>query len=181
MVVAAPSSACSGSASQLAVPTRHQIEVDVGAALKCAEAATRTTNELVARTLEAAVTGQEVAATLHHAYSAQVHLARVLEWSKELGDSQELALSKSPLAILDDSLTWMRRARDHAERLCRCFPTSEEARGKAARIAEWAERWRQDYVEAKSFAEKSLEKIEAAIETIEQEQQITNLDCSGNK
>jgi hypothetical protein len=63
--------------------TRRQIELDVGTALECAEAATWTANELVARTLETAVTGREAATTLHHAYSAQVHVARVLEWSKE--------------------------------------------------------------------------------------------------
>lgn len=63
---------------------RHQIELDVGAALECAEAATWTANELVARTLETAVTGREAATTLHHAYSAQVHVARVLDWSKRV-------------------------------------------------------------------------------------------------
>jgi hypothetical protein len=35
-------------------------------------------------------------------------------------------------------------------------------------VAEWAERWPQDYAEAKSRAEKSLAKIATAIETIEQ-------------
>src|SRR5450755_2239247 len=106
--------------------TRHQIELDVGAALECAEAATWSANELVARTLETAVTGKEAATTLHHAYSAQYHVARVFEWSKEWGRSQELAWSKAPPSILDDCLDWMRRARDHADKLCRCFPTSEE-------------------------------------------------------
>jgi DNA-directed RNA polymerase len=158
---------------------RHQIELDVGAALECAEGATWMTNELVARTLETAVTGKEAATTLHHAYSAQVHVARVFQWAKEWGHSQELALSMSPPAILDDCLTWMRRARDHAEKLCRCFPTSEEAVGKAARIAEWAERWPHDYAESKSRAEKSLEKINSAIYTIERQQQIINLGSSG--
>jgi hypothetical protein len=54
--------------------TRHQIELDVGAALEYAERATWTTNELVARTLETAVTGKEAATTVHHAYSTQVHV-----------------------------------------------------------------------------------------------------------
>jgi hypothetical protein len=138
---------------------RHQIELDVGAALECAEAATWTANELVARTLETAVTGREAATTLHHAYSAQVHVARVLDWSKEWTLSQELALSEAPPSRLNDCLAWMRRARDHAEKLCRCFPMSEEAAGKALKVAEWAERWPQDYWEAKSRAEKSLAKI----------------------
>jgi len=105
--------------------TRHQIELDVGAALECAEAATWTANELVARTLETAVTGKEAATTLHHAYSAQVHVARVLEWAKEWAHSRGLALPKAPPSILGDCLTWMRRARGHAEKLCRCFPASE--------------------------------------------------------
>jgi hypothetical protein len=158
---------------------RHQIELDVGAALECAEEATWITNELVARTLETAVTGKEAATTLHHAYSAQVHVARVLEWTKEWRHSQELALSRSPPAILDDCLTWMRRARDHAEKLCRCFPTSEQPNGKAPRIAEWAERWPHDYAESKSRAEKSLGKIVSAIDTIERQQRILNLGSSG--
>jgi hypothetical protein len=146
---------------------RHQIELDVGAALECAEAATWTANELVARTLETAVTGREAATTLHHAYSAQVHVARVLDWSKEWTLSQELALSEALPSRLNDCLAWMRRARDHAEKLCRCFPMSEQASGKAPRVAEWAERWPQDYWEAKSRAENSLAKIATAIETIE--------------
>src|ERR1700675_1424746 len=149
--------------------TPHQIEQDVAAALECAEAATWTTNELVGRTLETAVTAKEAATTLHHAYSAQVHVARVFEWSKEWALSQELALSES--SKLGDCLTWMQRARDHAEKLCRCFPMSE-ADGSAPRVAEWAKRWPQDYAEAKSQAEKSLEKIASAIETIERRQQI---------
>jgi hypothetical protein len=116
-----------------------QIELDVATALECAEAATWAANELVGRTLEAAVTGKEAAATLHHAYRAQVHVARVLDWSKEAGaDPSKLA----------DCLAWLRRARDHAEKLRRCFPTSEAG----ARIAEWAERWPQDYGEAKGRA-----------------------------
>jgi hypothetical protein len=146
--------------------TRHQIELEVGAALECAEGATWTTNELVARTLETAVTGKEAATTLHHAYSAQVHVARVLEWSKEWAHSQELTLSEPPPSKLGDCLTWMQRARGHAEKLCRCFPASE-AGGKPQEVAEWAERWPQDYAEAKSRAEKSLAKIATAIETIE--------------
>jgi hypothetical protein len=146
--------------------TRQQIELDVGAALECAEAATWTTNELVGRTLETEVTGREAATTLHHAYSAQVHVARVFEWSKEWARSQDLALSEAPPSKLGDCLTWMRRARDHAEKLCRCFPISE-AVGKTPRVAEWAEKWPQDYAEAKSRAENSLEKIDSAIGTIE--------------
>jgi hypothetical protein len=65
----------------------------------------------------------------------------------------------------------MRRARDHAEKLCRCFPASE-AGGKPQEVVEWAERWPQDYAEAKSRAEKSLEKIVSAIDTIQRLQQI---------
>src|SRR5450432_808490 len=149
--------------------TRHQIELDVGAALVCAEAATWSANELVARTLETAVTGREAATTLHHAYSAQVHVARVLEWSKEWALSQELALSEAAPSRLNDCLAWMRRARDHGEKLCRCFPPSEDASGNALTIAEWAERWPQDYAEAKIRAGRSLQKIDTAIETIERE------------
>jgi hypothetical protein len=95
--------------------TRRQIEPDIGAALECAEAATWTANELVARTLETAVTGEEAAMTLHHAYSAQVHVARVLDWSKEWALSEELALPEAPPSRLNDCLAWMRRARDHAK------------------------------------------------------------------
>jgi hypothetical protein len=142
----------------------HQIELDVGAALECAEAATWSANELVARTLETAVTGREAATTLHHAYSAQVRVARVFEWSKEWVRSQEPALSEATPSRLNDCLAWMRRARDHAEKLCRCFPPSD---GNALAIAEWAERWPQDYAEAKIRAGRSLEKIDTAIETIE--------------
>jgi hypothetical protein len=131
---------------------RPQIELDLEVTLECAEGATWAANELVGRTLETAVTGREAAATMHHAYSAQVHVARVLDWSKQAGtDPSRLA----------DSLAWMRRARDHAEKLCRCFPTLEV--GGTTRIAEWAERWPQDYGEAKSRAENSLEKITAAL------------------
>jgi hypothetical protein len=151
--------------------TPHQIEQDVGAALECAEAATWSANELVGRTLETAVTGKEAATTLHHAYSAQVQVARVLEWSKEWALSEEPASSQSPPSRLGECLTWMQRARDHAEKLCRCFPMSGAA-DNAPKIAEWAERWPQDYWEAKSRAEKSLEKIATAIETIERQQQI---------
>src|ERR1700687_4991458 len=144
--------------------TPHQIEQDVGAALECAEAATWSANELVGRTLETAVTGKEAATTLHHAYSAQVHVARVFEWSKEWVLSQELALSESSPSKLGDCLTWMQRARDHAEKLCRCFPMSE-ADGNALKVAEWAERWPQDYWEGRSRAENSLAKTPTAIET----------------
>jgi hypothetical protein len=151
--------------------TPHQIELEVGAALECAEAATWTANELVARTLETDVTGREAATTLHHAYSAQVHVARALDWSKEWALSQELALPEAPPSRLNDCLAWMRRARDHAEKLCRCFPASE-AGGKPQEVVEWAERWPQDYAEAKSRAEKSLEKIVSAIDTIQRLQQI---------
>ena len=146
--------------------TPHQIELDVGAALECAEAATWTANELVACTLETAVTGREAASTLHHAYSAQVHVARELEWSKEWALSQEVSSSEASPSTLNDCLTWMRRARGHAEKLCRCFPASE-AGGKPQEVAEWAQRWPQDYAEAKSRAEKSLEKIVSAIDTIQ--------------
>jgi hypothetical protein len=45
----------------------HQFEPEVRAAHECAEAATWTTNELVGRTLETAVSGKEAATTLHHA------------------------------------------------------------------------------------------------------------------
>jgi hypothetical protein len=138
-----------------------QIELDVAAALECAEAAAWAANELVGRTLEALVTGKEAAATMHHAYSAQVHVARVLDWSKEAG---------SDPSKLGDCLTWLRRARHHAEKLCRCFPISEA--GGTARIAEWAERWPQDYGEVKKRAEKSLEKITTAIGTVERQQQV---------
>ena len=155
---------------------RHQIELDVGAALECAESATWSTNELVARTLPTAVTGKEAATTLHHAYSAQYHVARVFDWSKRLGHSQELAGSKAPQSTLGDCLDWTRKARDHADKLCRCFPNFEEVGGKLVpRIAAWAERWPQDYAEADHRARISLEKIESAINTIERQQQIAAL------
>jgi hypothetical protein len=148
---------------------RHKMELDVAAALECAERTTWTTNELVARTLETAITGKEAATTLHHAYSAQVHVARVLEWVKERGRSQRLPSSETAPPMLDEWLVWMRRARDHAEKLCGCFPSSAQAGEKATRIAEWAERWPQDYAAAKSLAEQSLEKIDTSIDTIERQ------------
>jgi len=114
------------------------------------------------------VSGKEAATTLHHAYSAQVHVARVLDWAKEWAHAQELASSNSPPSKLDDWLSWLRRARGHAEKLCRCFPATE-AGDKPQEVAEWAARWPQDYMEAKSRAENSLEKISTAIETIERE------------
>jgi hypothetical protein len=150
---------------------RPQIELDVAAALECAEQATEKTNELVGRTLETEVSGKEAAATLHHAYSAQVHVARVLDWTRGWAHSEEQSPNSTPLKI-DDYLSWMRRARDHAEKLCRCFPKSEKSGDVALKIAVWAERWPQDYMEAKSRAEKSLAKIEAAIETVERQRQI---------
>jgi len=143
------------------MPDRPQIELDLEAALKCAEAATWAANELVGRTLETAVTGKEAAATMHHAYSAQVHVARVLDWSKEAGADP---------SKLGEWLTWMRRARNHAEKLCQCFPAYEA--GGGSRIAEWAKRWPQDYGEAKSRAEKSLEKITSAVDMIMRQQQV---------
>jgi hypothetical protein len=152
--------------------SRPQIELDVAAALECAEEATEKANELVGRTLETAVSGKEAATTLHHAYSAQVHVARVLDWSRGWAHSEELAAPNSTLLKLDDCLSWMRRAHDHAEKLCRCFPKPEKSGDIALRIAEWADRWPQDYMEAKRRAEKSLEKIETAIETIERQQRI---------
>jgi hypothetical protein len=118
------------------IDTRQQLERKVGAALKCAEEATSTVNELVARTLETAVTGREAAATLHHAYSAQVQVARVFEWAKEWRQSQELGLRNSSPSMLADCLTWMRRARDHTDKLCRCFPASDKPGRKPAPIAE---------------------------------------------
>jgi hypothetical protein len=150
--------------------TEHQIEEKVHAALKCAEAATWTTNELVGRTLEAAVSGKEAAATLHHAYSAQVNLARVLDWATEWARSTDRTSLDS--AKLDEWLSWMRRARNHAERLCRCFPATEKGGVDDPGHAEWAERWPQDYLEAKSLAEQSLKKIGTAIEVIERQRPI---------
>jgi hypothetical protein len=157
--------------------TQHPIEREVRTALECAEAATWTTNELVGRTLETAVSGKEAATTLHHAYSAQVHVARVLDWAKEGAHADDHASSNSSPPRLDDWLNWMRRARNHAEQLCRCYPASEGAGGVAPRIAEWAQRWPHDYLEAKSRAEKSLKTIEGAIEAIRRRQQIEE---SGN-
>jgi hypothetical protein len=118
---------------------QHQFEPEVRAAHECAEAATWTTNELVGRTLETAVTGKEAATTLHHAYSAQVHVARVLDWSKAPAQAEGEALSNSSPPKLDDCLAWMQRARNHAEKLCGCFPASEKVGDSAPRIAEWAQ------------------------------------------
>ena len=154
---------------------RHKMELDVAAALECAERTTWTTNELVARTLETAITGKEAATTLYHAYSAQVHVARVLEWVKERGRSPRLPSSETAPPMLDECLVWMRRARGHAEKLCRCFPSSA-AGGETAVIAEWAERWPKDYAEAKNLAEQSLEKIDFAIDTIERQRQSADHD-----
>jgi hypothetical protein len=142
---------------------QHQIEPEVRAAHECAEAATLTTNELVGRTLETAVTGREAATTLHHAYSAQVHVARVLDWSRGPTQAEGEASSSSSPPKLDDCLAWMQRARSHAEKLCGCFPASEQVGDSVPRIAEWAERWPRDYLEAKSRAEKSLKKIRIAM------------------
>jgi hypothetical protein len=63
-------------------------------------------------------------------------------------------------------------ARSHAEKLCKCFPTSGKVGDFAPRIAEWAERWPQDYLETKSRAEESLEKIKVSIEAIERQRRI---------
>jgi hypothetical protein len=157
--------------------TKHQIELQVGAALECAEAATWTTNGLVGRTLETAVSGKEAAATMHHAYSAQVHVARVLDWAQAWAHARDQTSSNPSSPKFEDWLSWMQRARHHAEQLRRCFPASDNAGGDAPRIAEWAERWPQDYLEAKSRAEKSLKKIETAIEAIQRQHQIEE---SGN-
>jgi hypothetical protein len=102
--------------------TGDDMVAEVSAALQCAEATTLATNDLVGRTLETAVTGKEAATTMHHAYNAQVLVARVLEWSKEWASQMEEPAGGPP-PKLDDCLTWMRRARDHAEKLCRCFPS----------------------------------------------------------
>jgi hypothetical protein len=84
---------------------QHEIELNVGAALKCAEEATWTTNELVGRTLETAVSGKEAATTLHDAYSAQVNVARVLDWARERARAEEQDPDSSaklrPMAQLD--------------------------------------------------------------------------------
>jgi hypothetical protein len=146
---------------------RHQIERDVGAALECAESTTWKVNELVARTLPTAVTGKEAATTLHHAYSAQYHLARVFEWSKEWRRFDGTESFKK----LSDSIDWTRRALDHADKLCRCFPTLEKVEGKADRpIMGWADRWPEDYAEVKSCAQNLLEKIKTALNTFERQQ-----------
>jgi hypothetical protein len=157
------------------IQAKEQMGVDLDAALECAEAATMATNDLVGRTLETAVSGKEAATTLHHAYSAQVLVARVLEWSKEWASLPEVEPSVSPLSKLDDCLSWMRRAYDHAEKLCRCFPPSDIG-NNTPRVAEWADRWAEDYWQAKSLAEKSLQRIKAAIETMEQRHHIEKLN-----
>jgi hypothetical protein len=155
------------------IDTRSEIEITVGAALNYAEAATWSTNELVARTLPTAVTGKEAATTLHHAYSAQYHLARVFDWSKGFGHSPETARSKAPPSTLSDCLDWMQKARDHADKLCRCFPAIDTVGGKLVPyIAEWADQWPQDYLDAKNRAQDSLEKIDVAIRSIARQQQI---------
>jgi hypothetical protein len=141
------------------------IELEVGNALECAEEATLKTNDLVGRTLETAVSGKEAATTLHHAYSAQVLVARVQDWVTEWARTQQQATPTSPTKF-DEWLGWMRRAHSHAEKLCRCFPASENAGREAPGIAEWAERWPQDYLQAKGKAERSLEAIQKAIETM---------------
>jgi hypothetical protein len=151
---------------------QRQFEPEVRAAHECAEAATWTTNELVGRTLETAVTGKEAATTLHHAYCAQVHVARVLDWSRARAQAEGEAPSNSSTPKIDDCLAWMQRARNHAVKLCACFPASRKVGDSAPRIAEWAERWPQDYLEAKSRAEESLKKIQIAIEAIERRRQI---------
>jgi hypothetical protein len=153
---------------------QHHFEPEIRAAHASAEAATLAANELVGRTLETAVTGKEAATTLHHAYSAQVHVARVLDWSRESAQAEGEASSDPSPPKLDDCLAWMQRARNHAEKLCRCFPASEKVGDSVTRIAEWAERWPQDYLEAKSRAEASLKKIRIAIEAIERQRQIEN-------
>ena len=86
-----------------------------------------------------AVTGKEAATTLHHAYSAQVHVARVLDWARAPAQAEGEAPSISSPPELDDCLAWMQRARNHAEKLCGCFPASGKVGDSAPRIAEWAE------------------------------------------
>jgi hypothetical protein len=147
--------------------TRHQIELDVGAALECAEEATLRTNDLVGRTLETAVSGKEAATTLHHAYSAQVLVARVQDWVTEWTGVQEQAKFNASPAKFDEWLNWMRRALVHAEKLCRCFPASETAAGDAPGIMEWAKNWPQDYLQVKAKAQRSFQTIQIAIGTIE--------------
>jgi hypothetical protein len=73
----------------------------------------------------------------------------------------------------------MQRARNHAEKLCGCFPASGKVRESAPRIAEWAERWPHDYLEAESRAEESMKKIQIAIEAIERRRQIEKSGNSG--
>jgi hypothetical protein len=148
---------------------QHHIELGLTVALECAEEATWTVNELVGHTLETPVGGKEAATTLHHAYSAQVHVARVQDRAGEWALAQEKASAGSPPSEFDKWLSWMRRARNHAEKLCRCFPASEKAVSNAPEIAEWAERWPHDYLQAKHKAEISLEKLEIAIEAIERQ------------
>jgi hypothetical protein len=158
---------------------QHQFEPEVRAAHEGAEAATWTTNELVGRTLETAVTGKEAATTLHHAYSAQVYVARVLDWARAPAQAEGEAPSISSPPKLDDCLAWMQRARNHAEKLCGCFPASGKVGDFGPPIAEWAERWPQDYLEAKSRAEESLKKIQIAIGAIERRRQIEKSGNSG--
>jgi hypothetical protein len=129
---------------------QRQMAIEVRAAHECAEAATWSTNELVGRTLETAVSGKEAATTLHHAHSVQVHIARVLAWATVPAQAEGEAASNSSPPKLDEWLVWMQRARQHAEKLCGCFPASEKVGDSVPRIAEWAERWPQDYLEAKT-------------------------------
>ena len=152
----------------------HQIELDVEAAFECAETATLRTNDLVGRTLKSAVSGKEAATTLHHAYSAQVLVARVQDWVAEWARVREQGRPDSPSAKFDNWLDWMQRARVHAEKLCRCFPPSEKAADDASGIAEWAQRWPQDYLQARGKADRSLEAIQTAIETIERHRSSTS-------
>jgi hypothetical protein len=158
---------------------QRQIAIEIRAAHECAEAATWSTNELVGRTLETAVSGKEAATTLHHAYSAQVHVARVLDWATVPAQAEGEAASSSSPPKFDDCLAWMLRARNHAEKLCGCFPASEKVGDSVPRIAEWAERWPQDYLEAKNRAEKSLKAIQIAIQAIEQQPRIEKSGNSG--
>jgi hypothetical protein len=158
---------------------QHQFEPEVRVAHESAEAATWSTNELVGRTLETAVSGKEAATTLHHAYSAQVHLARVLDWSRAPAQAEGEASSSSSPPKLDDCLAWMQRARSHAEKLCGCFPASEKVGDSAPGIAEWADRWPQDYLEAKNRAKESLTKIQIAIEAIVRRRQVEKSENGG--
>jgi hypothetical protein len=79
----------------------------------------------------------------------------------------------------NSTTAWMQRARNHAEKLCGCFPASGKVRESAPRIAEWAERWPHDYLEAESRAEESMKKIQIAIEAIERRRQIEKSGNSG--